>query len=200
MGQSDLVELIAGGVPRGHARAPVKWVDIGAGAGNFTLTLATLLAPSSTIYAVDSDKAALESLWQASKREPVRCHVETVHADFRYPLNLPVLDGALAANSLHFHHDHARVLSHILDPLRLNGILLVVEYDVSVPHPWIPHPLSFRRFTALAAKMNLTPPRLVGTKHSRWSANGVMYAAVARKTASSQLSLLSLVSFVSFML
>ncbi len=182
--RTDLVELIAGGVPQEPTRAPVVWADIGAGTGNFALALATLLASSSTIYAVDRDKAALESLRQATRREPARCHVETVHADFRCPLDLPPLDGALAANSLHFHADHRGMLSHILDRLRPNGILLIVEYDVSVPRPWIPHPLSFKCFTALAAKMNLSMPRLIGTKHSRWSANGIMYAAVARNIPS----------------
>lgn len=183
--RADLVELIAGGVPQEHARVPVVWADIGAGTGNFTLVLAELLAPSSTIYAVDRDKAGLESLRQMARRESVRCHVKTVHADFRHPLGLPPLDGALAANSLHFNADHAGVLSHILDCLRPNGILLVVEYEVSMPRPWIPHPLSFRHFTALTSKMGLTEPHLVSTKRSRWSANGVMYAAIARKAASS---------------
>ncbi len=135
VGRADLIELIAGGIPQEHARAPVVWADIGAGEGNFTLALATLLAASSTIYAVDRDTSALESLRRAMGREPARCHIETVHADFRRPLGLPPLDGALAANSLHFHADHAGVLSYILGRLRPNGILLIVEYDVSVPRP-----------------------------------------------------------------
>lgn len=138
--RADLIQIIVSGVPQAHARAPTVWADIGGGEGDFTLVPAAFLAPSSTVCAVDRDEAALESLRQVARHEPVWCHVEVVHANFRGRLDLPLLDGALVANSSRSHLDHAGVLSHVLDYyLRPDGILLVVGYGVSVPRLWIPY-------------------------------------------------------------
>lgn len=175
MERTDLIELIKDGVPQEHARAQV-WADMGAGVGNFTRSLATLLAPSSTIYAVDRDQSSLRNLRRAIRPSPAYCRIEILYAGFLRPLDLPPLDGVLMANSLHFNKDQKSLIACLLRYLRPGGRLLLVEYDVSVPRPWIPHPLSFKRLTQLAAELNFAAPRLVGSRRSRWSANGVRYA------------------------
>lgn len=176
----ELVELIRGGVPDEHASAPVVWADMGAGTGNFTRALETLLAPRSTIYAVDRDRGALKSLERVLLSMSVRSSIRTLHADFLFSLDLPPLDGVLMANSLHFYADHNRVLTRVVESLRPGGRLLLVEYDVMLPCPsWIPYPAGFKHFVRLAREVNLSAPQLVGTRRSKWSVNRQMYAAVA---------------------
>lgn len=177
MDQTGIIELIRRGVPT-EARA--TWADFGAGTGNFTRALAQLLAPQSIIYAVEHGARTLQHLQMVAAREASGSIIKTIHADFTHPLTLPPLDGALMANSLHFNQDQERVLALIAGYLRPGGRLLIIEYDIRVPRPWIPHPVPFTRLTALAAKLDLSTPQIVGTHASRWSANGRLYAALMR--------------------
>src|SRR5437588_379813 len=82
--QRQLVELIrpalAGAEPEG------AWADLGAGDGNFTVALRTLL-PSASLTAVDQDARALDRL---AGRLP---EVQVLRGDFRRPLPLRDLDG-----------------------------------------------------------------------------------------------------------
>jgi hypothetical protein len=41
---------------------PQSWCDLGSGSGTFTVALAQLLAPGSTIYAIDLDRRTLEGI------------------------------------------------------------------------------------------------------------------------------------------
>src|SRR5580765_4123759 len=83
------------------------WADIGAGEGAFTLALADLLGPGGRIVAVDRDGRALETnTFQMQSRFPATL-LTTLIADFASDAPLPlddveVLDGLIAANSLHF--------------------------------------------------------------------------------------------------
>src|SRR5262245_48503525 len=98
MNHSDHVNLLRAGIPQ----AGGIWADFGAGRGAFTLALAELIGPGGAIYAVDQDGAALRSL---ERLFPVQSPALQVHyqvADFTQPLDLPLLDGFVMANSLHF--------------------------------------------------------------------------------------------------
>ena len=101
MDHSDHVRLLRAGVPR----EPGTWADLGAGEGAFTLALADLLPPGTTIHAIDKDQTALAELARryarvAARRELPR--LETAAADFTHALELGDLDGVVMANSLHF--------------------------------------------------------------------------------------------------
>jgi SAM-dependent methyltransferase len=59
MDHRDHVGLLAPGLSGAPRGAGVRWADVGAGTGAFTLALADLLGPGATIVAVDRDRGAL---------------------------------------------------------------------------------------------------------------------------------------------
>ncbi|HET6821767.1 MAG TPA: class I SAM-dependent methyltransferase, partial [Anaerolineales bacterium] len=125
-------ELSAGGT----------WADFGAGSGAFTLALRELIGPHASIYAVDKDQRALRELEKAHReRFTTSQNIHTVRADFSRTLSLPPLDGIVMANSLHYFKDHEKILRHVRSFLKLNGSLLLVEYNVDSGNPWVPYPL-----------------------------------------------------------
>jgi SAM-dependent methyltransferase len=115
--------------------------------------------------------AALELL-KRSWREPAELRIEV--ADFTKPIRLPLFDGILIANALHFVPDQAAALGVIANALKPTGRLIVVEYDT--PTPWTPHPVTFDRLTRLAAVAGLTPPKPLAERQSPRGSAG-MYAA-----------------------
>lgn len=172
MDHGERVALLRRGVPAGQGGT---WAELGAGSGAFTRALAALLAAPSTLYAVDRDARALRQ-----QRDVGAVHVVPLVADFTQPLDLPPLDGLLAANALHFVRDALPVLRPLCQLLRPGAPLLLVEYDLRVPRPWVPHPLPADRFPTLAARLGLVEPTTVGTRRSP-STGIVMYAARARQ-------------------
>jgi ubiquinone/menaquinone biosynthesis C-methylase UbiE len=172
-----MVALIRGGVPQ----AGGVWADLGAGTGNFTWALRDLLGSQGTIYALDRDHRAIErqraAIAQAA--EP-GATIVPLQADFTHPLQLPSLDGVLMANALHFVRDQPAALALIAGYMRPGGRLLLIEYELKEALAWVPFPVPFERFQALAAQIGLASPTLVGTRRSP-SSGVTMYAAVAIK-------------------
>jgi ubiquinone/menaquinone biosynthesis C-methylase UbiE len=111
MNHDDHVNLLRpANLPPGGA-----WADLGAGSGAFTLALRELVGAEADIYAVDKDRGRLGELdrsFQVYFRNG-RSFTERLHllqADFSRELDLPVLDGILMANSLHYFKDKERIL------------------------------------------------------------------------------------------
>jgi len=145
------------------------WADFGAGSGAFTLALRELIGFHASIYAVDKDQKALNDLDKAHRAEfGTSQNVNTVRADFTRALSLPPLDGIMMANSLHFFKDKEKVLHHVRSFLKLNGALLLVEYNVDSGNLWVPHPLSFESFCTLAPRAGFSEPRLLVKVPSRF--------------------------------
>jgi SAM-dependent methyltransferase len=148
------------------------WADLGAGDGNFTVALRTLM-PGARLTAVDRDRRALDRL---GHRLP---DVSLLAADFREPLALSDLDGVLMANALHFVRDKGPVLDLVRGYLRPGGRLVVVEYGSDRGNPWVPHPFSFSTWKGLAAGAGLgpvtqagsIPSRFLGSMYCAWAAN-----------------------------
>ena len=141
------------------------WADLGAGSGAFTLALRELVGPNAMIVAVDKDRARLNELegaYRSHFSDLQNLHI--VAADFSRTLDLPLLDGILMANSLHYFKDKEKVLRQMRNFLKPNGILLLVEYNVDSGNPWVPHPLSFESFRALAPRAGFSEPHLLA-KH-----------------------------------
>src|SRR5438309_10226217 len=103
---------------------PATWADLGCGSGTFTYALAHLLAPYSTIYAVDRSVQRLQPTTSNN--------VEVVfeRADFiREALSFPPLDGIIMANALHYVQDKASLIEQLKTYLSDNGMFIIVEYD-----------------------------------------------------------------------
>jgi ubiquinone/menaquinone biosynthesis C-methylase UbiE len=154
------------------------WADFGAGSGAFTLALRELIGLDAMIYAVDKDRASLNRLESAH-----RLHFNTtrnlipLNQDFIRPFDLPPLDGIVMANSLHYFKDKLAILRHVHEFLKPNGVLLLVEYNVDSGNIWVPHPLSFETYRALAPRAGFTEPKLLAKAPSRFLRE--FYSAVA---------------------
>jgi trans-aconitate methyltransferase len=119
--------------------APQVWADLGCGEGLFTQALAGLLAPGSTIYAVDQNKRALQQLPQ---QEGVL--IKPILANFvndRLPFTK--LNGILMANALHFVPNQKAFIKKLEGYVADKYSVVMVEYDTDTPNQWVPYPLSF---------------------------------------------------------
>jgi ubiquinone/menaquinone biosynthesis C-methylase UbiE len=158
---ADHVRLLQGGVTRGGT-----WADLGAGTGAFTLALAELVGPGGNVIAVDRDRGALRDLERALR--PGGATVRTLAADFTKSIELESLDGVVMANSLHFVRDKAPVLGLVHGMLKPSGRLLLVEYDADRGNAWVPHPMSFETWRALADANGFTGTRELASVPSRF--------------------------------
>jgi ubiquinone/menaquinone biosynthesis C-methylase UbiE len=171
MNHTDHVNLLrpANLIPGG------TWADFGAGSGAFTLALRELVGPQADIYAVDKDRSRLAELEREHRARfggSSRLHLLPV--DFLNALDvstgsvqpLPLLDGVVMANSLHFFKDKEGLLRHVGAFLKPGAILLLVEYNVDSGNLWVPHPLSFSTFQTLAPRAGFSEPRLLATRPS----------------------------------
>ncbi len=154
MTQRDAIALIDH--PLLHVADRAHWADLGCGAGTFTLALAELLPPGSTIDAIDLRPGITRQTTGSGTTIIPR------NADFvADQLELKELDGIVMANSLHYVHDKPALLQKLRAYYRATaaasagvpasksmpapaGQLLLVEYDTDKPTPhWVPYPLNF---------------------------------------------------------
>lgn len=173
MDHRDHVGLIAQGVVGGGA----TWADLGSGEGAFTLALADLLGPTGSIHTVDRDGRALQVQLRALRHAFPHVSVTPLVADFTMPLELPPLDGIVMANSLHFERDKLAVLRLVRGYLRPAGRLVLVEYDTDHGNRWVPFPLSFPSWAAVAAAAGFRETRWLASVPSRFL--GSIYSAVS---------------------
>ena len=170
---STAIALIRKGI-RNESIEPQVWADLGAGSGLFSRALATLLPPASKIYAVDRDQASLNEIdWPYPDKTLIR-----VNADIQETLQLPMLDGALLANVMHFLPDQSGLLKTLQRRLVQNGAFIIIEYDTDLGNRWVPYPISFDRMNKLAESLRLDI-RLLGTERSRYN-SGTLYSVLLR--------------------
>ena len=173
MDHGDHVELLRKGVP---GRGGV-WADLGAGAGAFTLALAELVGEGGSILAVDKDGRSLQEAGRAVNRFFPGIDFNYIQADFTRPLALPPLDGAVMANSLHFVRDKEPVVRRLMGYLKPEGRFILVEYNADRGNPWVPHPLSYGTWEALAARCGFKHTSFLSSRPSRFL--GEIYSAVS---------------------
>ena len=179
MNHADHVGLLRAAVEA--AGVGGTWADIGAGEGAFTLALADLLGPSGRIVAVDKDRRALELNADRIRARFPATMLTTLVADLTRSLDLPELDGLVAANSLHYvpRDRQVDVVRGLAAHLRPGGRFVVVEYDADRGNPYVPHPFSYGSWERLAAAADLVDTRHLGRVPSRFL--DAIYSAESRR-------------------
>jgi ubiquinone/menaquinone biosynthesis C-methylase UbiE len=173
MDLNSAIELIKPGITLTGQKT--VWADLGCGTGLFTSALAKLLHDHSFIYAVDSNKSALEKLLPLANVEMKR-----IAADFtRNDLGISELDGILMANSLHFVKDKISFIEKAQQWLKKDGCFLLVEYNTDKANTWVPFPINFDSAKELFSTFGYTI-HMTGSKASLYQRAG-MYAAIIAK-------------------
>jgi ubiquinone/menaquinone biosynthesis C-methylase UbiE len=177
MNHTDHINLLREGV----SGTGSTWADFGSGSGAFTLALAELLGPGGEIYSVDQDRNALRTQERAMQRHFPQTTVHYLVADLTRPLDhkLPLLDGLVIANALHFQRYNAQgqVIELLKRYLRPGGHFIIVEYDVDHGNSWVPHPLSYQSWEKLASDCGFVYTQLLASRPSRFLR--AIYAAVS---------------------
>jgi len=161
--------LVAGG----------QWADLGSGDGAFTLALRELVGAEGEIFSIDKDAGRLDAQRRNFRAQFPESNIQFIRGDFSRSLDLPLLDGIVMANALHYFRDKESVLRHVSSYLKNSGRFVLVEYNVDSGNLWVPHPLSFETFRRVARAAGLTDPQLLATVPSRFLRE--IYSALAFK-------------------
>lgn len=164
MNHNDHVHLLRKGVTEQGG----TWADLGSGWGAFTLALADLLGPDAHIYSVDKDRGSLQEQERAMRARFPQAQVQYIQTDFTQRLSLPLLDGVVMANSLHFVRKKEAVLQLVRSYLRPGGHFILVEYNADRGNPWVPYPLSYSTWEGVARANGFTSTTLLERVPSRF--------------------------------
>ena len=173
MNYTDHVNLLRDGVPE----AGGTWADFGSGTGAFTLALAELLGTGGIIYSIDRDAGALRVQADDMRHRFAGVALHTYAQDYLRPIDLPPLDGLVAANTLHFHRDALRVVKLLKGHLKAGGRMIVVEYNIDAGNYAVPHPISSAHWQQLAQEAGFAHTHLLKTRPSRFLQE--IYSAVS---------------------
>lgn len=148
MNHRDHVNLLRGAIPSPGG----TWADLGSGTGAFTLALAELIGPAGKIYSLDKDQEALQRQARSMDSRFPGVAVDYRKADFTRLVDLPMLDGAVMANALHFVAPARKpeVVKLIKGYLKPGGRLVLVEYNVDAGNMWVPYPISYKSWEVIA--------------------------------------------------
>jgi trans-aconitate methyltransferase len=172
MRHRDAIDLLAdSGV---DALGSTSWADLGCGDGTFTLALAELLAPGSTIHAMDRDRSVLKQIPPAHGGVRITAH----HGDFNdEPWPFADLDGILLANALHYVEDQVGFIRVCAQHMTAQGRFLIVEYDTSERSRWVPYPVSRTRLTTLFTQARYPSIKVLQSRPSVYR-RAPLYAAL----------------------
>jgi ubiquinone/menaquinone biosynthesis C-methylase UbiE len=118
----------------------INWADLGCGTGTFTLALASLLPNGSSIYAMDTNEKALQTMPDSYGNAIIRKLKGNFVTD---KLAFDNLDGVLMANSLHYVKDKPGFIQKLIPRLNKQACVLLVEYDTGIANNWVPYPQTF---------------------------------------------------------
>jgi ubiquinone/menaquinone biosynthesis C-methylase UbiE len=155
------------------------WADFGSGTGAFTLALAELIQPTGIIYSIDRDGSALQAQERQMKVRFPAVHVHYLKADYALPLELPPLDGIVAANTLHFLRKKKSVLKLLFTYLKPAGRMIVVEYNIDRGNNAVPYPLPYLAWERVSKQAGFSTTQLLATRPSRFLRQ--IYSAVSVK-------------------
>jgi SAM-dependent methyltransferase len=155
-------------------RLAAVWADLGCGRGTFTLALARVLKPGSTIHAMDTNAAALAAL--PSSYKEVR--IQASRGDFlEQTWPFADLDGILMANSLHYVRDPASFIRRCAPCLKPDHRFLIVEYDTGTANCWVPYPVNRGELRSLFSAAGYSSFSLLSSRRSIYN-RAPLYAAL----------------------
>lgn len=160
------------GLSQHHA---TQWADLGCGSGFFTSVLSSFLFTGSTITAVDSNASVLKRVQVNNGISLQTCVLDFVNDE--WPFNK--LDGIMMANSLHYVRDKDAFIQKLRKHLTVNGILLIVEYDMEKANTWVPYPIPFQLLLALFKKHGFASAEKINQMPSAFG-RANMYAAIVK--------------------
>jgi SAM-dependent methyltransferase len=173
MNHADHVDLLRDGAPAPGG----TWADLGCGSGAFTLALAELVGPGAVVFAIDQDRKALAQLRARARSRLPRHKIRAIEADFTHRLDLPMLDGVVMANSLHFVKDKEPLVRAVRALLAPTARFILVEYNTDRGNRWVPHPMSYPTWERLADRCGFSSTLKIGAKPSSFL--GEIYSAVS---------------------
>ena len=173
---AEAVELLATSELRGLG--PTTWADLGCGRGLFTTALAELLAPGSSIHALDRTRSVLQGIPPVHNGIRITPHV----GDFsRLPWPFGDVVGILMANSLHFVEDQAGFIRSCAERMNPAPVFLIVEYDTDVANRWVPHPLSQTSLRQLFRRTGYASVRVLRSRPSTYRRADLYSALILRE-------------------
>jgi|ADGO01.1.fsa_nt_gi ubiquinone/menaquinone biosynthesis C-methylase UbiE len=173
----NAINLIVKGI--NERKTSQVWADLGAGSGLFSRALSALLAPGSTIYAVDKNYKPDQEI----ASENAATTIQLVKNDFTSPLaELPRCDGIIMANSLHYVKDKLTFLQQLRSILTPAGRIIVVEYDTDRANQWVPWPISCKNLQEFVSKHQLGSLQKLATESSVYQSGGIYSALIIFET------------------
>lgn len=171
MSLEEAIDLISPVVRPGIS----TWADVGAGTGIFTEAILRL-QPEATVYALDKSP---HMLWSLQREAGARLKV--LEGDFTKETDLPMVQGMLMANALHYAPDPLATLEQLLKKLDSGGSFLLIEYDTEQANPpWVPYPVSLKKWLKIASEAGLIEPTLWFRKRSAFG-SGDLYGVEAKR-------------------
>jgi SAM-dependent methyltransferase len=151
---------------------PQNWADLGSGNGLFSKALLSLLPGKSVVYATDKQPFTFPGT-----------AIQFLEKDFeKDELSLPLLDGILMANSLHFVKNKLVFLKEIKKHLLPAAVFLLVEYDIETPNRWVPYPLSYSSAESLFKQAGFDSIEKINERRSVYN-SAKIYSACVYNTA-----------------
>lgn len=168
----DAIEMLAeSGI---NTLGPTKWADLGCGTGTFTLALADLLSPGSTIHAMDRDGSVLRRIPPEHQGVSITTH-RGYFTNHTWPF--ANLDGILMANSLHYVDNQAAFIRSCERRMTVPRRFLLVEYDTDESSRWVPHPVSLKTLTSLFTDAGYSSITMLRSRPSVYR-RAALYAAM----------------------
>ena len=168
----DATEMLAeSGV---DALGPTKWADLGCGTGTFTVALAGLLSPGSTIHAMDRVGSVLQRIPPELRGVSITTH----RGDFtNHTWPFANLDGILMANSLHYVDSQAAFIQSCERRMTVPRRFLIVEYDTDESSRWVPQPVSLKKLSLLFTDAGYSSITMLRSRPSVYR-RAALYAAL----------------------
>lgn len=150
--------------------SPQTWADLGAGKGLFSEALFSILQPGSTIHSVD-----------LNKQPNLQDHPSIIFHQVNFvkdKLPIPILDGILMANSLHYVQEQVACIKQLKTYLRNDtGVFILIEYDTDRANQWVPFPVSFARAQSIFSEAGFSKIKKIGERQSMYRRDSI-YAAL----------------------